>query len=216
MSRIAAVAVVLAALIVAVPGAGAAKRTTCKSGSTLYKKQGVRIFETLRVEQGVQITRVFACRPKSSTPSRLYTSSGTTTTEFKKAEREGTQIVFWIDDFADEGGSSVVGTFATRTGRVRVAYLDQEDYGRPEGLSVAADGRVAISTGTPVYGVSENPPDGSEAISVLAPATKAGVLRQPKRVAVVEGGIKPETLRIDASTVTWTTAAGQPGSAPRP
>lgn len=202
-------AVVLAGAVAVGGQAAAAKpepnaKRTCTAGHTLYRQDGVRIFSMLpRDSDGNQYEVFLACRPGSRRPAVLRASSHCcVTVNWLGARLEGKRVIWQVEEFADGGGGTFVGWYDVRTGEHRSGGVNWL-FGHVDAATVAPDGAIAIAAR---LGATD------DTIGYMARGRHR--LHQPRAIAKVPEGIVPGSLRVQGTTVTWTTAAGVVGSAP--
>ncbi|MDA0180080.1 hypothetical protein OJ997_07215 [Solirubrobacter phytolaccae] len=133
---------VFAALLVFSGSAEAAVNRTCASGTTVYEKDGVRVFEAGRSDDSW-----FACGPTSTRPSLLWTVSPAYG-HFAVTARIGDKLVFEGDGWGEGGGENTfVGWFDARTSEVRRGELAGGVSNTPYEVTVAADGSLGLVVG---------------------------------------------------------------------
>jgi hypothetical protein len=88
---------ILTGACVIAPTADAAKKRTCRSGSTIYKHNGVRVFE-----DGGFDGAWFACGPRSRRPTPLYSAEAGYGALYVVG-RAGDKVTF-VAEFSGEGG----------------------------------------------------------------------------------------------------------------
>ena len=192
---------ILIALAVLAPTAEA--KTTCRSGETVYKQQGVRIFSISRAGDDYYS----ACGPRTRKPVRIeilseaYGGLGV-------IGRSGDKVL-WETSTSGEGGGeySTVGWFDARTGETRSGVLAGEVGNKVLDVIVAKDGSVGVLVAGDLDG-------GELRVGYLARGPKQGSLRGELVVASAgEGYVKRSLAFADEDRVlTWN--SGRPRSVP--
>ena len=123
--------------------AGAAGKRTCRSGTTVFEKDGVRVFEAGREDEAW-----FACGPTTATPRRLW-SVPRAYGRFEVTAKLGEKVVFEGDGWGEGGGESTfMGWFDARTSEVRLGELAGGVSNQPYEVALAADGSLGVLVGS--------------------------------------------------------------------
>ena len=135
------VLLVLAVVVVVfAPAAEAAETRACRSGSTIYKRDGVRVFTDSRRYEDYW----YACGPRSRRPTRLYAAeagyAGLSVTS-----RSGDRVLFEAA-FSGEGGGEdrTLGWFDLRTLEARSGELAGAVSNDVRDVVVAAGGAIGV------------------------------------------------------------------------
>jgi hypothetical protein len=183
--------------------AGASVRWTCTTGRTLFDRDSVRVF---MVNAGQQ--EALVCPAGSSNPLVIANPGPANELQIGDFRFFGDRLGF--DDSVvglGAGGSSTsVGWVNLQTGEVRVGLLNASEHANYDlrAYAVAPDGATAIIADTR-----------RETVAVLP--VRAHDLGSPVVVCTTtKDRLAPNSLAITTTTVSWRTAGGTPGSAPRP
>jgi hypothetical protein len=189
------------------PGAVAASRLTCRSGHTVYKKGQTRLFYVTRRGKGGPYDDFRICSSHVRRPAHVLFADAPFGTKLTGFRVFGSRLGYEIDEDGAIEISQSVGWADLRTGRARDRYVDTDKLGAASvsGFGVAEDGSLALLLETS---------DEQEQLIAYAPAG-AKRIGEPRVIAHVPGhDVVPDSLAVAGGTVTWTTAAGQQGSAP--
>ena len=188
------------ACVIAPPAEAAKKKHTCRSGSTIYKHNGVRVFE-----DGGFNGAWFACGPRSRRPTPLY-SSEASYGQLSVFGRDGEKVLF-VAEFSGEGGGedTTVGYFDARTSTARSGDLAGGGSNVVRDLVVAPDGGIGV-----VSGVYEDS-DAGVTVGYLAPSARK--LRDELVLSLAGKGYVERSLAFASGSLTWR-AGEQTRSAP--
>lgn len=133
---------IFAALLLFSGSAQAAGTRTCRSGTTVYEKDGVRVFEAGRSDEAW-----YACGPTTVRPRRLW-SVAPAYGRFRVTTKIGEMVIFEGDGWGEGGGENTfVGWFDARTSEVRLGELAGGVSNEPYEVALAADGGLGLVVG---------------------------------------------------------------------
>lgn len=123
--------------------AGAASKRTCRSGETVFAKDGVRVFEAGRADDAW-----YACGPRTVKPRRLW-SVQPAYGRFEVIAKIGDKVIFEGDGWGEGGGEETfLGWFDARTSEVRLGELAGGVSNQPYEVALAADGGLGALVGS--------------------------------------------------------------------
>ncbi|RKQ84796.1 hypothetical protein C8N24_6426 [Solirubrobacter pauli] len=123
--------------------AGAASKRTCRSGETVFVKDGVRVFEAGREDDAW-----YACGPRTVKPWRLW-SVQPAYGRFEVIAKIGDKVVFEGDGWGEGGGErTFLGWFDAGTSEVRRGELAGGVSNQPYEVALAADGSLGVLVGS--------------------------------------------------------------------
>lgn len=200
------VSILIAVLVVCVPAAEAAEKRTCRSGSTIYNRDGVRVFEHSRRDGDYW----YACGPRSRRPTYLYSAAGSYG-GLSVTGRRGDLVLFEAA-FSGEGGGEdrTLGWFDARTSQARSGELAGAVSNDVRDVVVAADGAIGVVTAV----VDEE--DRGLRIGYLAPSPRTRELTDELVLSVAGGPyVKGSLAFADGDrSLTWRLDSGEARSVP--
>jgi hypothetical protein len=194
---------------------------TCQSGRTLFARSAVRVFffsSYDAIDKGIH-QRILICLGHAIKPSVLYDNGPFNGVGAYDFHILGSRLGFVADDEGISNGSETdIGWVDLRTGDVRKGALnagvdaDRKDPLLPLGsigYAIDPEGTVAVITG-----------HACQVVAVLPVRAKpfeyAYRLGPPLvRFTAPKGGLDPSSVAISATTISWQTVGGAPGSVPR-
>jgi hypothetical protein len=194
---------------------------TCQSGRTLFERSAVRVFffsSYDAIDKGIH-QRILICLGHSNKPSVLYDNGPFNGVNAYDFHILGSRLGFVADDEGISNGSETdIGWVDLRTGDVRFGALnagvnaDRKDPLLPLGsigYAIDSEGTVAVITGHACQVVAVLP--------VRAKPFEYGYRLGPPlvRFTAPKGGLDPSSVAITATTITWRTVGGAPGSVAR-
>jgi hypothetical protein len=229
--RLLGVLLLLGALTIAMPApAGAGQATlSCKSGRTVFHHGAIRAFVITskfgRVPQeGSQVKTFYVCSGALRRPHEFDQSAPFTFEGLYDYKLFGERLGFvWSSSGVQSGSEEGVGWVNLRTGRAKQGAIneseglseeEEEEPGLPRvpidevNYAIATDGTVAV------LGEEVEPSEWE----VAELAVKPRALAAPRRLLRVKApaeGLAVASLAITATSVTWTTKSGLPGTVPR-
>jgi hypothetical protein len=207
----------------------AAKRhfhASCRSGKTEFRKGALRIFNvsTKDPQSGGVHQRLLMCTSHVRRP-RLIVDGGPESEILPGTfALQGTRLGFDVQTVALMNpvplAPTEVGWIDVRRGPARLGLLNagvEPQYAEPSEpllpvdnvhFAIAPDGSMAVIAGAQ---------SGCQVVAVLTlPATRSRHLKPPEVLYTAKnGGLDPASLTINATTVSWKTTGGSPGSALR-
>lgn len=203
MTRLALLLLLVAAGAFATSADATAKRT-CRSGTTVYKHAGVRVFQELRHNQDWW----YACGPRSRRPLLLYGAPGGLG-DFLIAGRTGDKLLF-VTQFSGEGGGqdTEVGWFDGRTSQARTGELAGSVTNDVLDVVATKDGSVGV--------VAELEEHVGTRIGYLTPSKRKGELTDELALATAGGRYVKHSLAFadGGRSLTWKLDGGVTRSAP--
>jgi len=210
--------------------ASATARPACRSGRTVFRQGAIRAFVLVRHFRGEHgqpsspFKTFYVCRPGWATPRRIIEGAPFTRETAYQFRLSGPYLG-WLDyvEGVQSGSSTEVGWVDLRSGRIRSGLIDaseglsepsEEEAGLPRvpveavGYAIAPDGTVAL--------IGEGGEPLEWEVCLLAVGRHS--LGRPRALYVAKApaeGLDPASVAITATSVTWTTKKGLPGSAPR-
>lgn len=190
--------------LVFVPAAEAAKPPTCRSGETVYKRDGIRVFEQLRRDGEYW----YACGPRSRRPTYLWAAEagygGLSVTG------RGDELILFEAAFSGEGGGEHrwLGWFDARTSRARSGELAGAVENEVRDVVLSAGGALGV--------VSAYEDDYGVRVGYLAPSRKRGELTTERVLSMVGGRYANGSLAFadDDRALTWRLTSGETRSVP--
>jgi hypothetical protein len=216
--------------IAASAGAGAVQAApSCSAGRTVFHHGAIRAFEITskfgRVPQeGSKVKSFYVCSGALRRPHEFDQSAPFTFEDLYDYKLFGERLGFISSSSGVQSGSAEgVGWINLRTGRAKQGPiyesegLDEEEEETP-GLPRVPSDRVnyAIATDGTVAVLGEGLEPAEWEVAELA--VKPHALAAPRTLLRVEKpaeGLALPSLAISATSVTWTTKGGLPGTAPR-
>ncbi len=203
-----------------VPGSLAAAQrpfqATCRSGRTLFHHGGIRAFSVsfFDVADHGEHHEALACLGRSRKPLVIYDPGPFNFVQAGRFRIVGHRLGFVIHDQGFANGSETdVGSVDLPTRGVRLGLLNAGENAGPNdpllpedaiAYAFAPDGATAVIAGT--------------ACQIVAVLPVAGIHRLGPPVVLftaAHGGLVARSIAINPTAVTWRTATGSPGSAPR-
>jgi hypothetical protein len=199
----------------------AATPPTCQSGHTLFESSAIRVFffsSYDAIDKGIH-QRILFCLGDSNKPSALYDAGPFNGVGAYDFHILGSRLGFVANDSGISNGSETdIGWVDLRTGDVRYGALntgvnaDRKDPLLPLGrigYAIDSEGTVAVITGR-----------ACQVVAVLPARTKPfeyGYRLGPPlvRFTAPKGGLDPSSVAISATTISWRSVGGAPGSVPR-
>ena len=176
----------------------------CSAGRTLFDRDSVRAFI---VSIGPGHPEALVCVAGSSTPITLASPGPANQLLIGDFRVFGERLGFdyAVIGLGAGGGSDSVGWVDLKTGEVRTGFLAGSEHPNYDlrGYAVAPDGATAVIADTRC-----------ETVSVL-PVRTHGLGTPAVVFTTTNGRLSPASLAISATTVTWRTVGGKPGSASR-
>ncbi len=227
------VAFAAAALLVTAEGRAsahpAAKRhfqTSCRSGTTEFRKGALRVFDvsTKEPQYGGSHARLLICTSLAKKPRLIIDGGADSEILPRRFALQGTRLGFEVQTVAFMGPFPVapteVGWIDVRRGPARLGPWNagvEPEYAEPTEpllpvddvhFAIAPDGSMAVIAGAQ---------SGCQVVAVLRLPTSRSTDLEPPDVLYTapKGGLDPASLTIDDTTVAWTTTSGLPASALR-
>ena len=180
-------------------------KRTCRSGSTVYKHDGVRVFE-----DGGFDGEWFACGPRSRRPTPLYSSEASYGGLSVVGQSAGKTL--FVAEFSGEGGGeqTTVGWFDARTSRARSGDLAGDVSNDVRELVVAPDGGIGVVE------AEATDYDGGIRVGYLAPSPRKGELRDELVLSAAGGPYVKRSLAFadGGRSLSWRLADGRTRSVP--
>ena len=191
------------ACVIAPPADAAKRKHTCRSGSTVYKHDGVRVFE-----DGGFDGEWFACGPRSRRPTPLYSSEASYGGLSVVGQSAGKTL--FVAEFSGEGGGeqTTVGWFDARTSRARSGDLAGDVSNDVRELVVAPDGGIGVVE------AEETDYDVTLRVGYLAASPRKGELRGEFVLSAAGGPYVKRSLAFAGRSLSWTLADGRTRSVP--
>ncbi|HTR73374.1 MAG TPA: hypothetical protein VMG80_07235 [Solirubrobacteraceae bacterium] len=192
---------------------------TCWSGQTLFRQRGIRAFSLERVDRSdprnpLPHQVIYACLPGERRPQVLYDGDVGAFTSANSFAVSGNRLGFLA---RQEGGVAEDSSFVWVNIRTRVLKSGQFNVASPENSPsdpVAPDAEVHFAIA----------PDGTAALigsdgqeqEVLLMRVLPRSLGKPRELGSSStGDIKPDSIAITRTTVSWSTTAGVRHTVPR-
>jgi hypothetical protein len=231
MRRGGLVAVALGLTLAALASADASAHAhiTCRSGRTVFRRPGVRVFVTVRVfgnprQEGARYKAHYVCRKGSRKPLLFDPGQPFTTETVSQYKLVGDRLGFVTSSAGvQSGGQATVGWVDLKLGAVKEAVINasegltgeqEEEPGLPTvpsdelDYAIAGDGAIALIG------------EGGEPLEwqVCVLAVKRHALGPPKvlfKTASQQEALDLHSISITAATVSWTSKSGRKFSVPR-
>jgi hypothetical protein len=194
--------ILISVLVVFAPAAEAAEKRTCRSGSTIYKRDGVRVFEDSRPDGDYW----YACGPRSRRPAFLYAAEAGYT-DLSVTGRRGDRVLFEVA-FSGEGGGEqrTLGWFDARRSQARSGELAGRVSNEVRDVAVAADGSIGV--------VAAYEEDRGVRIGYLSTSRRRGELTDELVLSVAGGRYVKGSLAFAGRSLTWRIDSGETRSVP--
>jgi hypothetical protein len=225
---------VVTLLTVALPASGLAadrqpKPPSCHAGRTVFHRAGIRAFVVVRRfghrhQEGSSYKTFYICSPALRTAHVFDQGAPFTSEDVYDYKLVGERLGFVYSSSGVQNGSAKgIGWVNLRSGRAKSGAIyesedltggGEEDPGLPKMPSdridyvIAGDGTVAV------LGEGDEPVEWEVALLHV----KLRSLGRPRRLFTAkqgQEGLEVDSLAITATSVTWRTKSGQPGSASR-
>jgi hypothetical protein len=220
----------LGILTIAAPTrANAGQTPSCRAGKTVFHHGAIRAFVITSnfgrsTQEGSKVKTFYVCSATLRRPHVFDRSAPFTFEDLYDYRLFGERLGFiWSSSGVQSGSGEGVGWVNLRTGRAKQGAIneseglseeDEEEPGLPRipiddvNYAIATDGTVAV------LGEQLEPNEWE----VAELAVKPRALAAPRRLLRVKApaeGLAVASLAITATSVTWTTRSGLPGTAPR-
>jgi hypothetical protein len=196
--------ILISVLVVFVPAAEAGNKRTCRSGSTIYKRDGVRVFQDSRRDGDYW----YACGPRSRRPTYLYSAEGGYA-GLSVTGRRGDRVLFEAA-FSGEGGGEdrTLGWFDARRSQARSGELAGAVANEVRDVVLAADGGIGV--------VAAFEDDHGLRIGYLAPSARRRELTDERVLSVAGGRYDKDSLAFADGdrSLTWRLDSGEARSVP--
>ena len=235
---IALAAASLAALLIPAVPANATRRVTCRSGTTVFRRAGVRVFKVARVygnpsSEGSHYRQFYVCGHGSRRPISFWGEPFSRNVSVSEYQLAGDRLGFVAySEGVSNGASTTVGWVRLPRGPVKEAEIfsreevPEETEPGPKvpseelDYAIAADGTVAVAGEAYDYALEAEHPGQppSHEWEVCVMTVKGHGLSAPKALLkTTTAGEAPvlSSIAIGASTVSWRDRAGQSVSVPR-
>lgn len=221
-------------LTLALPASGRAvdrrlKPPSCHAGRTVFHRPGIRAFVILRQfghqrQEGSSYKTFYICSPALRTAHVFDQGAPFTSEDVYDYKLFGERLGFVYSSAGVQNGSATgVGWVDLRSGRAKEGPIyesedltegNEEDPGLPKVPRDRVDYVIADDGTVAVLGEGREPVEWEVALLPVKPRS----LGRPRRLFTAkqgQEGLEVDSLAITATSVTWRTKSGQPGSASR-
>lgn len=221
--------VILGALWVGVtPGpSAAAAKVTCRSGRTVFRRPGLRVFVLGRVygkpsQEGSHYKDFYLCGRGARSPRLFDAGSPFTMESVSQYKLVGNRLGFVRSSAGVQSGAEVVVGWVQFGGPVKQgtvwatedAFNEEEEKGLPKVPAEELDYAIAPDGAVAVIGEGGDPTEWEVALLPV----KAHGLGPPKALFKTKSKLEapePRSIAITDTSVTWRSTSGQPLSLPR-
>jgi hypothetical protein len=221
-------------LTLALPASGRAadqrlKPPSCHAGRTVFHRAGIRAFVIVRQfghqhQEGSSYKTFYVCSPALRTAHVFDQGAPFTSEDVYDYKLFGERLGFvYFSRGLQNGSAKGIGWVSLRSGRAKTGAIyesedltegNKEDPGLPKMPSDRVDYVIARDGTVAVLGEGGEPVEWEVALLPVKPRS----LGRPRRLFTAkqgQEGLEVDSLAITATSVTWRTKSGQPGSASR-